>query len=416
MGCHSRAAAWVLGASTPQMNREGHQGGTTENQLAWFERIGLFDKPLAKPPAEQQRLVDPYDAGRDLTSRARSYLHANCSHCHVAAGGGNARLELELITTDEKTRLFDDPLQGTFGLPSGKVVARGEPARSVLYYRTAKLGRGRMPHLGSSVVDVRATELFFDWITSLKPGEPGTRDPEAARRMAHDQQDLQLLRSGINVNNGEGFDRLLSGVYGAILLVNDLSRGRLSKEIAAEAIRRGATHPDSSVRDLFERFVPEEERVPRLGPSFDPQVVLSLSGDASRGETLFFVAAGMQCRNCHIIKGKGTAVGPELTTVGKKQTREQILQSLMEPSKLIDEKFKTWLVATTAGKVHTGLLVEKTADQVVLRDAQNHLIRIPAAEVDSLSPQNVSLMPTMLLRDLTAQQASDLVEFLFSLK
>ena len=136
----------------------------------------------------------------------------------------------------------------------------------------------------------------------------------------------------------------------------------------------------------------------------------------ARGESLFFNAAGMQCKNCHVIKGKGASVGPDLSTVGQKQSREQILQNLLEPSKVIDEKYKTWLVATTEGRVHTGILVEKTPEKVVLRDAQNQLITVSADRIDALNAQNVSLMPTMLLRDLTLQQARDLIEYLHSLK
>jgi putative heme-binding domain-containing protein len=102
--------------------------------------------------------------------------------------------------------------------------------------------------------------------------------------------------------------------------------------------------------------------------------------------------------------------------VAKQQSREQILQSLIDPSKVIDEKFKTWVVETIEGRVHTGLLDDKTPQEVVLRDAQSQAIRIPADRVESMAAQAVSLMPTMLLRDLTAQQAADLLAYLATLK
>ena len=53
---------------------------------------------------------------------------------------------------------------------------------------------------------------------------------------------------------------------------------------------------------------------------------------------------------------------------------------------------------------------------MVLKDAENKEVRIPAGKVTSLVPQKKSLMPEQLLRDLTAQQAADLLEFLTSLK
>ena len=66
--------------------------------------------------------------------------------------------------------------------------------------------------------------------------------------------------------------------------------------------------------------------------------------------------------------------------------------------------------------VHTGLLVEKNDREVVLKAVGDKEIRLPANKVQTLVPQQKSLMPELLLRDVTAEQAADLVEFLASLK
>ncbi len=60
--------------------------------------------------------------------------------------------------------------------------------------------------------------------------------------------------------------------------------------------------------------------------------------------------------------------------------------------------------------------MEKTSDEVVLKDAQGKTIQVPSAEIERLVPQSRSLMPELLLRDLTAQQVADLLEFLASLR
>ena len=62
------------------------------------------------------------------------------------------------------------------------------------------------------------------------------------------------------------------------------------------------------------------------------------------------------------------------------------------------------------------MLAEKSDREVVLKDAKNQTIKVPAADVESLLPQPKSLMPEALLRDLTAQEAADLLEYLGSLK
>ncbi len=64
----------------------------------------------------------------------------------------------------------------------------------------------------------------------------------------------------------------------------------------------------------------------------------------------------------------------------------------------------------------TGLLVSKDENEVVLKDAQDKLIRIPAKTIEELVPQHTSLMPDLLFRDMTAQQIADLVAYLSSLK
>ena len=61
---------------------------------------------LHQSPAAYKRLVDPYDTTENLNLRARSWLHANCSQCHVEAGGGNARMELEFARKSELDKII----------------------------------------------------------------------------------------------------------------------------------------------------------------------------------------------------------------------------------------------------------------------------------------------------------------------
>ncbi len=164
MVCHSRAANFVLGPSLLQMNKD--------DQLRRLEDLGLFhDKPsMPKKPDEPRRLVNPYDASAPLEARARSYLHANCSQCHVEAGGGNAQIDLEITTPRDKMRLIGvKPLHDTFGIKDAKLVAPGDPERSILYQRLKRRGPGQMPPLATSVVDEEAVRLIHDWIAAMKP-------------------------------------------------------------------------------------------------------------------------------------------------------------------------------------------------------------------------------------------------------
>jgi mono/diheme cytochrome c family protein len=177
MVCHSRAAGFVLGLTTRQMNRDHDYGGVQANQLRTLEQLGVFRVAVAgggdsdrlpQAAEEYPALPDPYDEAADLEQRARSYLHANCAQCHVAAGGGNAAMELGFTTTRAKTNLLGvRPLHDRLGIDDARLISAGAPDRSVLLRRVATRGRGQMPPLATSLVDEAGVKLIRAWIESL---------------------------------------------------------------------------------------------------------------------------------------------------------------------------------------------------------------------------------------------------------
>ena len=82
------------------------------------------------------------------------------------------------IPLDKTNTLNQKPAQGDFRIPGAKVVVPGAPFRSVLFYRLAKSGPGRMPHVGSEATDQRALRLIHDWILNgtgyVGPSSGGT--------------------------------------------------------------------------------------------------------------------------------------------------------------------------------------------------------------------------------------------------
>jgi uncharacterized repeat protein (TIGR03806 family) len=197
MVCHSRAQNFVLGLCELQMNKDHDYGaGRPENQVRAFERLGLFrtdwagevggaakggangqqpgqreakESPLfTRFPTGMKALVDPYDAKQPLDARARSWLHVNCSSCHIEAGGGNAAMELEFGRELASMRIANvKPLHQTFDLPDAKLVAAGHPERSVLVHRLGVRGPGQMPPLASTRVDEAGLALMREWVRSL---------------------------------------------------------------------------------------------------------------------------------------------------------------------------------------------------------------------------------------------------------
>ena len=415
--CHNKWSGSALGFIPAQLNKDHNYGGMSASQLDTLAHIKLIEMP---PTEQRPRLANPHDPSADQDGRARAYLHANCSHCHRQHAGGAVLAKMHFDLPLEKTDMVNlRPTQGTFGIHAAQVIAPGDPFRSVLLYRMAKLGGGRMPHIGSTEVDSAGVELIHDWLKQLpvEVGKEAASLEAAAKFRGKESTDLALLRAAETATvQLEIADRLLSSTSGALLLLRSVDHRELPAPVASLVIDKATRHSDVSIRDLFERFLPPDQRIKRLGSVVQPQQILSLSGDQERGKRIFFETAGVSCKTCHRIQKEGKEVGPELTTIGKKLTRAQLLESLLEPSKLIEPKYVTHLVETDDGRILTGLLLSRDENEVVLQDAQDKVSRIPTKQIEQLVPQRQSLMPDLLFRDMTAQQVADLLAYLGSLK
>jgi putative heme-binding domain-containing protein len=370
LSCHGPWAGTSLTLNAAQADRDG--------QIQSFQRSGILPRNL-KPG---KPLVDPHDERAPLDARARSYLAANCAHCHRFGGGGAARIFLPHdLKPEEMNAVNVRPMLGTFDLADPYLVCGGEPAQSVLLYRIAKLGAGRMPHLGSEVVDERGVKLLRDWILSL---------PRPERAL-----DLKLSAT--------------SSALQLLFRLDDMPPDQRRK-----AIDEVLALPPGPVRDLFERFEPPGSRRQRLGTSIKPERILGLKGNAERGKALFGSSA-VQCLKCHRIEAGPETVGPELSKIGAKYTRAQLLETILEPSKLVDPKHAAWTIQLRSGDVVSGVILSRSEKEIVLRDVEKET-RLAAGDVQRMAAQQTSLMPEGLLQHLTAQEAADLLSYLESLR
>ena len=127
------------------------------------------------PKDSPSRLVNPHDGKHALDDRARSYLHGNCSSCHHPKGNAIVSFYLRREMPFGKLNTNKGTGIGNFGLRNSKLIVPGDPYRSILLYRMSKLGYGRMPYIGSRVVDSRGVSLIEKWIRSL-PHESSQQD------------------------------------------------------------------------------------------------------------------------------------------------------------------------------------------------------------------------------------------------
>lgn len=176
--CHTELNGGVLGPKTRQINGDlAYPSGVTDNQLRTWNHLGLFQPALEEGAwTNLPSLAAAHDLTRGLEERARSYLDANCAHCHRPGGTvGNfdARFETPLLHQN----LINGPVLIDQGVDHARVVAPRDIWRSILYFRPSTLEAMKMPPLAHERLDEAGLALLRQWIESL-PGPPVLSPPE----------------------------------------------------------------------------------------------------------------------------------------------------------------------------------------------------------------------------------------------
>ncbi len=129
-----------------------------------------------------------------------------------------------------------------------------------------------------------------------------------------------------------------------------------------------------------------------------------------RGQNLFHAAS---CSTCHRFDGVGGAIGPDLSTVGNKFSIADILEAIVEPSKVISDQYGSHLVVDTDGRIAEGILVEE-GDEVTLysRNMDTPPRTYQRSEIDTISESKLSQMPSGLVDGLNPEELRDLVAYL----
>lgn len=140
----------------------------------------------------------------------------------------------------------------------------------------------------------------------------------------------------------------------------------------------------------------------------------AMSGNAEHGLKLFRGIA--TCANCHVVDKHGKEVGPNLSEIGSKLSREAMLVSILDPSAGISHNFENYIALTLSGQVINGLKVSETADQVVIRTADAIDRKIPQDEIEELKKSDKSIMPDNLHHLIDQQGLIDIVQYMMTLK
>ena len=192
-----------------------------------------------------------------------------------------------------------------------------------------------------------------------------------------------------------------------------VTSGNLADDLkfAAANALLGSSNPDiatTAAKHLELPATADSRPLPAL-----PELV-KRTGNAEAGRKIFETVG--TCNKCHKVRGEGKEVGPDLSEIGSKLSREAMYVSILDPSAAVSHNFETYSILTLDGLAVTGLLISETDDAVTLRNSEGIDKTVDQEDIEIFKKQKTSLMPQDLQKLLTVDQLVDLVEYTLTLK
>jgi putative membrane-bound dehydrogenase-like protein len=229
------------------------------------------------------------------------------------------------------------------------------------------------------------------------------------QRIAHDSGTALAVRQAAVAG-------LSSSKKGSAWLLEAYTKKKLAADLKADLSRllRSSPFPDIKNQALVV-FPPPPPLDPKKLPSI--AALLAKKGSVQRGQKLIAasIKSDAQCLKCHTINGVGGQVGPDLSTIGSKASRENLLESILYPSRAIADQYLQYLIETKKGQQINGLIIEETPEFLLVRDANAKDYRIARDDLETKKVIPTSLMPE-LIQHLSEQDLVDVVDYLYSLK
>lgn len=190
-----------------------------------------------------------------------------------------------------------------------------------------------------------------------------------------------------------------------------------AKKLAADLDQAAAFALQSAA---FDEFKSEISALYPLPPSRNEQPLpplaqlLKSKGNVDKGKVIFNTVG--KCNTCHVVANEGKEVGPNLTEIGSKLSREAMFESILYPSAGISHNYETWTAVTDSGNAISGIKVSDTDEAIVLKGTDAIARTIKKSEIEELKKQSVSLMPADLQKTMTVEELLDVIEYTQTLK
>lgn len=188
-----------------------------------------------------------------------------------------------------------------------------------------------------------------------------------------------------------------------------LMNGELAQEVQLDLVLAVEASGSESLNEKLQTYQSEK-------PRNDSVAVYRESlygGDADSGRRIFYQNQAAQCIRCHVIAGEGSEVGPDLTAAGNWLSREELLESMIQPDTRISPGYGTVTLTLKNGETVRGVLSAETDNQITITsDGLERVIDKTEIAQRTNSPSGMPAMGNILSRS----ELRDLVEFLVQLR
>ncbi|MFM9001554.1 MAG: c-type cytochrome [Opitutia bacterium] len=146
-----------------------------------------------------------------------------------------------------------------------------------------------------------------------------------------------------------------------------------------------------------------------------PLALVAAKGDPAAGRAVFESGRGA-CIACHRIGDKGNEIGPNLSRIGNIRAERELIESIIYPNNNIARDYDLTSVQLTDGSSVLGIIRERSAEGVTIKEASGQSRVLPNETVASSAQLPTSLMPAGRDGMLSEKELTDLVAYLRSLK
>jgi putative heme-binding domain-containing protein len=189
------------------------------------------------------------------------------------------------------------------------------------------------------------------------------------------------------------------------------SKAIATSELDPARLGQLRNHADAAIRARAVAILGSTQRSDRAKVIASYRPALEREGDPIHGKQVFI----KNCGTCHKAEGQGVDVGPDLATITGR-TPEDLLMHILDPNREIAPTYINYTIATTEGRVVSGLIASEAAGSVTLKRAEGATEVVPRSQIEAMTSTGLSLMPENLESAIDPAAMADLIRYLRNLR